>query len=376
MMLQYSGSGYIDKLFYFLVIFFSVLLLFIIIFYPKADANTLYKSVKKYVAESAYLKPTEPGFGNNLYSANHYKNKRSLSSLATENSHELSLWSNAFNFKKTIDTQTDPRTGMLSAHIKVGSLLSNEGHGPDIDLEANYNSGTTADPDGLGYGWSWNLTHFNLESNHLTTSTGQNFYLKKSQNRWFPLYHKLQDIRIDGDKESAFMITYVNGLRETLNHDGYETELQQQNGWSVHFSYIPGTHLLQSVTDNKGRYITFYYKNDNIFIINKDALNESVISIIKKSKDEICNISFQSPQHYVISGLYIRYIGHLILQIDYPTGLIKKFYYDCKSAMKIPASDNASNHALCVITKVSVVPGANQPIMTMHYYYSGANQNE
>ncbi len=374
MFLRYTRSIYIDRFFYFLVISLLVLLLSIIIFCFSAYARTLSDSVKKDVT-STFLKQKKPEFNKNLSLFSHDKKKKSSPHLLTESGSESSLWSNAFNFKKTIDTQTDPRTGMLFAHIKVGSLLSNEGHGPDIDLEANYNSGTTVDPDGLGYGWSWNLTHFNPVTNQLTTSTGQNFYLKKRHDQWLPLYHKLQDIRIDGDKKNAFVITYANGLRETLNHDGYETKLQQQNGWSVHFTYIPGTHLLQFIADDQGHYITLHYKNDNIHVTNKNAHGEPVILIINKSKDEIQNISFQSPQHYIISGLHIRYMKHLITQIDYPTGLTKRFYYGCKSAMKIPGSNNYSGYALCVVTKVSVDPGASQPVITIHYYYSQADYN-
>ena len=37
---------------------------------------------------------------------------------------ENTPWSNAFNFKKIWGTQIDPRTGILSAHVR-GSLLSN-----------------------------------------------------------------------------------------------------------------------------------------------------------------------------------------------------------------------------------------------------------
>ena len=44
-------------------------------------------------------------------------------------------WSNAFNFKKVWGSTVDPRTGILSAYVKTGSMLSNLGHGPDINLE-------------------------------------------------------------------------------------------------------------------------------------------------------------------------------------------------------------------------------------------------
>ncbi|MCY4330050.1 MAG: hypothetical protein OXC48_08245, partial [Endozoicomonadaceae bacterium] len=36
-------------------------------------------------------------------------------------SEEITPWSNAFNFKKFWVTSVDPRTGILSAHIKTGS---------------------------------------------------------------------------------------------------------------------------------------------------------------------------------------------------------------------------------------------------------------
>ena len=53
-------------------------------------------------------------------------------------------------------------------------------------------------------------------------------------------------------KKSNFVITYANALRETLNHDGYETRLEQQDSRSVNFEYLPGTHLLSRITDDSG----------------------------------------------------------------------------------------------------------------------------
>ena len=142
---------------------------------------------------------------------------------ASSASGKAAPWSNAFNFKKVWGTTIDPRTGILSTFVKTGSMLSNLGHGPDINLNVNYTSGTLANPDGLGKGWSWNLTHFNLATHQLLTSFGQNFYLKKQFNGyWKPEYHKLHDIFIQGDISTHFVIAYPSGLRETLNHEGYE----------------------------------------------------------------------------------------------------------------------------------------------------------
>ena len=71
-----------------------------------------------------------------------------------------------------------------------------------MSFKLNYSSSSLADPDGLGTGWSWNLTHFNPLNNQLTTSQGQSFQLHKiDRNHWWPRYHKLKDIRIDGSKK-------------------------------------------------------------------------------------------------------------------------------------------------------------------------------
>ena len=167
--------------------------------------------------------------------------KKHQSTVSSSSSSESAPWSNAFNFKKVWGATVDPRTGILSTLVKTGSMLSNLGHGPDINLDVNYNSSALADPDDLERGWSWNITHFNPATHQLITSFGQNFYLKKQFNgHWQPEYHKLHDIFIQGDISTHFVITYPSGLRETLNHEGYETCLEQQDGWNVHFSYVAG----------------------------------------------------------------------------------------------------------------------------------------
>ncbi|MCY4177470.1 MAG: hypothetical protein OXD32_03120, partial [Endozoicomonadaceae bacterium] len=133
MRLQRLRSVYTDKLFYFLVVSLSVLLFLVVIFCLKIYGRTLSEPAKKHAAALTFLNPVNKR--SDTSSFNH-QTKKALTNLSAMSTDGAFLWSNAFNFKKTIDAQTDPRTGMLSAHIKVGGLLSNEGHGPDIDLEA------------------------------------------------------------------------------------------------------------------------------------------------------------------------------------------------------------------------------------------------
>ncbi|MCY4330520.1 MAG: RHS repeat protein, partial [Endozoicomonadaceae bacterium] len=301
--------------------------------------------------------------------------KRQLT--ASSSPGESSPWSNAFNFKKVWGTTVDPRTGILSAWIKTGSMLSNLGHGPDINLNVNYNSSTLANPDGLGEGWGWNLTHFNPATHQLITSFGQNFYLKKQFNGyWKPLYYKLHDMFIQGDISTHFVITYANGLRETLNHGGYEIRLEQQDGWSVRFSYVPGTHLLKSIKDDEGHIIKLHRTNNYIAIISQGNVGQQVFILIHKKDNEIHNIILPYFDNHTHHGIYFHYLQHFMTRIDYPTGLKKQITYNCSDEIKIPENYTLPAHALCAVVKETTDPGFGQPVMVNHYRYGKANINE
>ena len=334
-------------------------------------------SVIQYVDQYNLPKHKQPPLEKNHLSYKTLNSKKNHNSnIITTGSGAGALWSNAFNFKKIWGTEIDPRTGILSAHVKAGSLLSNWGDGPNIDLEINYSSNASADTDKLGYGWKWNLTHFNPVTHQLTTSTGQNFYLQQKNNsQWFPLYHKLKDILIMTDK-NHLIITYANGLRETLDNAGYETSLEQQNGWSVHFSYQPGTHLLQSVTDDEHHSILLSYTEDYIKVISKNSEGQPVSVLICKEKGKVRAVKLPVQNNDDWYSIRFHYTGHLITQVSYPTGLKKTFTYNCNDEMKIRMPINAVTVSLCVVSGETVDPGAGQPLMITHYRYTQTNSNE
>ena len=282
------------------------------------------------------------------------------------------MWSNAFNFNKLSGTEVDPRTGILTAHFDVGNLLSNFGHGPDINLQINYNSMTIANPDGLGHGWSWNLTHFNPVTDQLTTSFGQTFYLQsEGYQLWKPLYHKLQDIKVSGDKSTHFVITYANGLRETLSHEGYITQLEQQDGRSVDFLYQQGTHLLNTIIDNMNHRISIT-RNQGYWVVNSYSIDGQSVTIqIDNQHSRINKVILLSDRHPTVPSIHLKYrYGYLLSSVDYPSGMKKRITYNCSNAMKFSLQSTFSVKSLCVVANESVNPGAGQPEMKVNYYYT------
>ncbi len=301
--------------------------------------------------------------------------KDSYNKLKVAESEDTSAWSNAFNFQKSWGTQVDPRTGTLIAYTKVGSMISNLGHGPNIDLEVNYNSNSLADPDSLGQGWSWNLTHFNRLNNQLSTSQGKSFNLQKNKNgQWLPRYHKLKDIQISGSKTTHFVITYANGLRETLNHTGYEIRLEQQNGQWIKFSYLPGTHLLSTISDAQNHKIILTRKQSFIIVTSRDTEGHLSDVYLNHADGKLTDIALPEEDGQLLSVIHMNYIDNLIFRITYPTGLQKNITYNCTNAMKVPLQ--GYNRGLCVVIQTSVNPKMDQPEMITRYTYDKSNANE
>ena len=163
--------------------------------------------------------------------------------------------------------------------MKVGLLQSNLGHGPDIDLEMNYNSSAKGDPDHLGRGWAWNLTHYNPATHQLNTSGGKSFFLEQQPDgSWHPLYHKLKDVIITNDKKGNFIIKSTNGIQDILDYDGYEIRMEQQNGEGVNFNYMPGSHLLEKITDDDGRSI-WLTRKDNYLIVTSYGVQGNLVIV-------------------------------------------------------------------------------------------------
>ncbi len=305
----------------------------------------------------------------------HQYNKKNKKSRLKAEADQSAVWSNAFTFQKVWGTQIDPRTGIFSAWLQVGSLVSNMNRGPNINLNVNYSTSSLANPDGLGIGWSWNLTHFNPSNNQLTTSQGQSFQLRKvDRDHWWPRYHKLKDILINGSKKNNFVITYANALRETLNHEGYETRLEQQDGRGVNFKYLPGTHLLSRIMDDSGHKISLTY-NDNYINITSYSVDGSPVTIqINRINRRIRTVSFPVTNITDYKTVNLDYRGFLLYKIIYPTGLIKTMNYNCNGAMKL-STNGTQTRAICVVTRTNVRPGFGQPEMITRYSYDSTNAN-
>ncbi len=76
------------------------------------------------------------------------------------------------------------------------------------------------------------------------------------------------------------------------------------------------------------------------------------------------------------TNIHIHYLGHLISEVDYPTGLKDEISYNCNGAIKVSLYSKSSLHTLCAVAKKTVIPGIGMDAIVMHYQYSDTNANE
>ena len=186
------------------------------------------------------------------------------------------------------------------------------------------------------------------------------------------MYNKLANIRIKGQLNTHFVITYANGLRETLNHEGYEVRVEQQNGWGVRFLYIPGTHLLQSVIDDTGHTVILHWYTNKIVIAGAE---KSIFVSLFTMNNELRKIILPLQKENNDDKIQIHYVGHLITGIDSLGGLTKSITYNCIDAMGTHWQNQSSSTTICAVSTETVNPGSGQPVSVNRYKFSSANAN-
>jgi hypothetical protein len=79
--------------------------------------------------------------------------------------------SDAINFS-SFTQSVDPRTGIFSINFPIFEIKSHDFESPNFQLSLKYNSLYTGQKYfDVGRGWSWNMTHYDSQSNMIYLST-------------------------------------------------------------------------------------------------------------------------------------------------------------------------------------------------------------
>ncbi|WP_164708780.1 hypothetical protein, partial [Pseudomonas viridiflava] len=85
-----------------------------------------------------------------------------------------SVHSKALSFMSNLKSGVDPRTGLYNVSIDLPELKCNDLRGPDIKPTLSYSPLHTLDS-GYGYGWTLELSHYDISRHILSLSTGETY---------------------------------------------------------------------------------------------------------------------------------------------------------------------------------------------------------
>ena len=309
--------------------------------------------IKKIIYFTAILLPVFIGYAVQAKAAvQHkalYKHAKTLL-LARSNSGQFS---NANNFKSAMQSSVDPRTGTLSCSMVVGQLHSNWGKGPFYKLALSYTSGSSANPDGVGHGWQWNLSHYNVNTHSLTTDQGRTFLLvKKADGTWGLRYHKIKDIVLTGSPQTGLIVTLKTGVREYFSPEGYVTKIESEMGeWiTFHYMYEGNKAILTRISDEKGRNIQIRRADGMIYVSSLNDTGQFSTITITTSNNKVHRIILPSPTSSIPAiktkkinhsnyAIRFSYDHNFLTKINYPTGAENDYLYQfsnrCKRSAKI-----------------------------------------
>ncbi|KJR27832.1 RHS repeat protein [Vibrio sp. S234-5] len=293
--------------------------------------------------------------------------------------------SNADNFSDYISSGVDPRTGMYSISINLGTFSSYRGVGEDIPIVLNYSAASTLDI-GFGRGWNIPISRFDKEKNFLSLSTGQAFEVEwnHQRNEYDIPYRKLKDLRVFYlDESEEIQVVYKDGKQEFISYnEGITTRVVSANGLEIGFEY--GQKDFQQVLwhiydKNADRELEIDWWTSKWKTVVTHKVLGTVRQTIEIDKTGNGNIytrldAIRFPGIDSTTHFEYRYIGacnyDVIERVAHANGLVEEMlYYD--QGHYLP--QDAPIDTFPYVHRHTVFPGENQPPQITEYEFSDQN---
>ena len=301
--------------------------------------------------------------------------------------------SNAFNFKSLYGSSISTRTGMVGFHFTLGHLIANKSFGPNISLILEYNQNVSGDLYNLGAGWSFNLSHYNSQTQTISLASGGSFHISNIGSAGLKTlqYQKLDMLKVyeGGAKDKYFLkVVYKDGHIEYLDAAGYLTMIQSARGDVVTLTYNTSTggHILTSMQDQSGDKITLQRGGGGYSVTSKDSAGNPTTSKLWLSDNLLTKITLPVVNQ-AITFSYRKYGNkNLISEVAYPTGSWDSFEYTMLKGASIQGHtafttyavsqyishpyQEASSSDIKVTYQYNVVPGHNYLASNANVPYS------
>ncbi|MHC8384037.1 RHS repeat domain-containing protein [Pseudomonas sp. LB3P14] len=152
-----------------------------------------------------------------------------------------SVHSNAFNFGEFVAGGVDPRTGLYTCSLSLGTVRSAGLNGPLFGLTLSFNPLNHVDA-GYGVGWSLATTHYDLQSKTMTLSGGERYKALETVTGLEFKEMKLESVKVLKAGTGRYDVRYKDGRQEELEVFGASriavpTRIVSANGVSIALKY-------------------------------------------------------------------------------------------------------------------------------------------
>lgn len=131
-----------------------------------------------------------------------------------------SFFTQATNFTSAVSGGVDPRTGQYGINVTVGTLVANNLFGPKLPLTFSYSPMSTADV-GLGTGFSLGLTSYNVQTQRLSLSTGEQYQVLVDSGGNVTVQQKKLNSFDFAMKDGTYQVFHKDGSIEVLSPKGH-----------------------------------------------------------------------------------------------------------------------------------------------------------
>ncbi|MFD9823549.1 RHS repeat-associated core domain-containing protein [Streptomyces violascens] len=187
-----------------------------------------------------------------------------------------SFFSQASNFASAVSGGVDPRTGLYSVQVVVGSLVGNRNLGPSLPLALSYSPLNTVDM-GLGTGVGLGLSTYDEDSGLLVLSSGERYKVLDNGSSVTLRQKKLDTVRFTKDEaNNVYRVVHKSGDVEVLTGPG--------NGYSLkvpRYLMSPAGHVLTFGWDfgsyAQPRLTSVSDESDTLLTVDYDGLPSKVV---------------------------------------------------------------------------------------------------
>ena len=282
-----------------------------------------------------------------------------------------SVHSNAFNFGDFVAGGVDPRTGVYTCSLSLGSIQSVDLNGPSFNLALNFNPLNSRNA-GYGAGWSLSITHYDLRSKVMTFSSGERYKAVESRGALHFKEMKLESAKVLKTADGRYEIRYKDGRREVLRVHGATNiavpeTIFAANGVSISLKYRTFNEqpMLIEISDFQRTLLKIARKDTRVILTRHPETPSSAEFALTLRNDQVNAIDLPEG-----GGWKLQYADGYLTRVESPLGAVENIRY--KEVGHLFPTVEGDQSLPCVIAH-DIYARYGQPKVSKIYTYSDHN---